>query len=159
MVFAFDNILFDKSLNKLLPILEKNHIRPNDITLLNLSFRIFIIFFTILNPTSVVAPVCLIIFSQFLDNLDGSLARHTHSMSKKGAVFDIITDSFFWIVMTLIVLHRSKDSPLVTAITLIYATLGILSAVIDTPIGTKLKTFIDSNVTIINTTIFALATI
>lgn len=81
---------------------------PHLITFIALFFGVSILF--LLANGLIKTALAALIFSGFLDTLDGSLARHKNQASSKGAVIDITSDRLveFSIIMGLYLVNPEK---------------------------------------------------
>lgn len=83
----------------LLPALHSLHISPNQITLFNICLRCCIaVKYFKEKPNNTFLG--LLLFSNFLDCLDGALARKYNQESEFGALLDSISDKIFWSILT-----------------------------------------------------------
>lgn len=83
----------------LLPALHSLHISPNQITIFNICFRCYIAVKYFQEKPNITL-LGMLLFSNFLDCLDGALARKYDQQSKSGALLDSISDKIFWSILT-----------------------------------------------------------
>lgn len=84
-------------------------ISPNFITLLNILMIIPIID-NLINKKSFKMFLVLIIFRNYLDFLDGSVARKCNKTSKFGAVFDTISDLLYFLILTSVLIYNMRQN-------------------------------------------------
>lgn len=151
-----DKIVFQRSINKIMPILKENYITPNDITFLNTILRIMTIIYIYYNKHQYLAPLTLILITHYLDCLDGAYARYTGLTSKKGKYLDIVSDTILWIPLILIFLYRTRNTPIIFAIIVAYTLMFLTPKFIDTPLARKIDMFNTDNVVVIIPIIYTL---
>lgn len=78
----------------ILPYISKTKITPNIITTLNILLS-FITFYLAYKKRFIIVAFMMLIY-QFLDNLDGNLARYKDLKSDFGAVLDQVSDFIFY---------------------------------------------------------------
>jgi len=117
------NILSTSSLitypiaKKIAPILHKLSITPNQVTITNMFFRLFISYRMITNNNNYLLPFLLL--THFIDCLDGTLARMFNQTSKLGSILDSASDVMFWPLIGVIVFHRTNQKILTLIIAII----------------------------------------
>ena len=147
-ILSIDKIFNYPIAKRIAPILFKMGIVPNNITIMNIILRIYIIYKSIYDKGNDMIMYYLI--SHFLDCLDGTLARMFNLQSELGAKLDNISDKIFWGFMLINCLLKCKSIDKVRNILMIIFVL-ILIAVINCYSKKKCyaEDFIDMNAMII----------
>ena len=91
------------------PFVHSLGITPNAVTIFNMFLRLFILYFYI-NKKLGWHIVILLIITQLLDCLDGTLARKYDQKSKLGDILDHGSDAIFWGVMMIFTLYGTWDT-------------------------------------------------
>lgn len=81
-------------IDKILPWLGSTRITPNMITISNIIFS-FYIFWEAYNKNYIIVAILFQVY-EFIDHLDGSLARYKDMSSKFGAKLDFLADFIFY---------------------------------------------------------------
>ena len=106
-VFSLDKYITYPIAKVIAPFLYNIGIKPNHITISNIFFRIFI-FNKILN-NDLNHLLYFLLFSHFLDCLDGTIARKFNLVSNFGAFIDQLSDKIFWGGTILLTLNKCKN--------------------------------------------------
>jgi phosphatidylglycerophosphate synthase len=108
------------------PIIHSVHVTPNMVTIFNTILRVVILTMIYRNEYSILT-VALLWVSQFLDCLDGELARMYNQMSKVGHIIDHGSDYIFWSLAIAITSVRfSKIDRVVVAALFAYGANSVL---------------------------------
>ena len=107
-VISVDKYLSYPIAKTIAPFFYNLGIKPNDITIFNILFRIYLIKKIINNDNSNL--LIFFILSHFLDCLDGTIARKYNLKSSIGAKLDHISDKIFWSLLLLLTLKICKNN-------------------------------------------------
>ena len=105
-VFSLDKYITYPIAKAIAPFLFNIGIKPNHVTISNIFFRIFILNRMINNNLNNL--LYFLIFSHFLDCLDGTIARKFNLVSKFGKFIDQLSDKIFWGCTILLTLYKCK---------------------------------------------------
>ena len=92
MIDLLKSRLYNTSLKKIIDILNKLKIKPNQLTTFGLLFGILAAFF--IYKRFFIISVIFIILSTFCDMFDGWLARATKQETKFGKIYDVAMDKY-----------------------------------------------------------------
>lgn len=106
-VFSLDKYITYPIAKIIAPFLYNFGIKPNHVTISNIFFRIFIINKMINNDLNNL--LYFLIFSHFLDTLDGTIARKYNLVSEFGEFIDQLSDKIFWGCTILLTLYKCKN--------------------------------------------------
>jgi phosphatidylglycerophosphate synthase len=105
----FDDWFFQKAMTPYVRIFCERHIHPNVVTVLGLAITAAIPFLHHFRYAwGVVAAAVL---RQFLDCLDGEIARRCHKLTKLGGVLDSISDGVFYVSLISILVSVFTRDP------------------------------------------------
>ena len=94
---------------KIAPFFNKLGMTPNQITTMNIFFRFYIIYVFLTSKRTDIYILAMLLFSQFLDALDGTVARMYNMVTKFGAMLDITSDMIFFSIIIGILLYKYYD--------------------------------------------------
>ena len=83
-------------------------IHPNFVTLIGL-FMVIPFLYNLYYDRSILECVLFFIIIYELDCFDGSIARTCNKITKYGALFDIISDTIRFILVSFVILYKLKD--------------------------------------------------
>jgi len=106
-IFSLDKYLTYPIAKAIAPFLYNIGIKPNHITISNIFFRIFIFNKMINNNLNYL--LYFLLFSHFLDCLDGTIARKYNLVSEFGGFIDQLSDKIFWGCTILLTLNKCKN--------------------------------------------------
>lgn len=106
-VFSLDKYITYPIAKAIAPFLFNIGIKPNHVTISNIFFRIFILNRMINNNLNNL--LYFLIFSHFLDTLDGTIAREYNLISEFGKFIDQLSDKIFWGCTILLTLYKCKN--------------------------------------------------
>ena len=101
------------------PFIRELGITPNFITISNILLRIYIFYFLI-NDNTGWHLVPLFILTQFLDCLDGTLARKYNQTSELGNILDHGSDMLFWGMLMVLTLYRTRNTKYVYIVLVVF---------------------------------------
>ena len=105
--YSFDKYISYPVSNYFAPIFHRLNIKPNHVTIFNILLRIFI-FYLFLKNVKQFYLLGLLFLTNFLDCLDGTLARKYDEGTKLGALLDHTSDKLFWGGLLLLIFFKSK---------------------------------------------------
>jgi len=108
--YSFSKLFLYPFAERIAPFFHNLNITPNQVTIFNIFFRLYIFYLFFKNIKSFYL-LGLLIFSNILDCLDGTLARKYNQGTKLGAFLDHTSDKFFWGGLFLFVFLKSKPNP------------------------------------------------
>ena len=103
-IFSLDKFITYPIAKVIAPFLYNFGIKPNHVTISNIFFRIFILNKMINNNFNNL--LYFLIFSHFLDTLDGTIARKYNLVSEFGKFIDQLSDKIFWGSTILLTLYN-----------------------------------------------------
>jgi phosphatidylglycerophosphate synthase len=121
---SFDKYITYPLTKLVAPYVHKLGITPNGVTLTNAVFRLFIVCYLIRYDY---LSFAMLVITQFLDDLDGTIARMFNQQSEFGAELDMITDLMFWTALVVIAFTRCKNF-WVRFVLVVYSVIGLLAA-------------------------------
>ena len=152
---SIDNFISYPIAKKIVPILFKLNITPNMLTSFNILFRIFILFNFFKNNYFNKYLFGFLFITNFIDILDGTLAREFNLQTKLGALLDHISDKIFWSILLILILYSCKNNLLNLSIIFIISILLAFSVILGSILNNKiLQDIIDNNAFLIITIIY-----
>jgi|SaaInlStandDraft_5_1057022.scaffolds.fasta_scaffold08140_4 phosphatidylglycerophosphate synthase len=110
---GYDNIpSFDKYISYplaeyIVPLLHNIGLKPNDITFINIIFRLFILN-DYNNNKCINKLVYFSIISHIIDSFDGHMARKYNQCSEFGSKLDIYSDFIYWILFIYLIYIKTN---------------------------------------------------
>ena len=106
--YSFSKLFLYPIVEKFAPIFHSLNITPNQVTIFNIFFRMYIFYLFFKNVKSFYL-LGLLILSNFFDALDGTLARKYNQGTELGAFLDHTSDKIFWGGLFLFIFFKSKN--------------------------------------------------
>ena len=116
---------------------------PNFVSVMNMLFSLYIGYVYYFNK-SIVLFIGLVILRTFIDIFDNSLSTMCKKNGKLYESIDYIGNSFFYIVL-LVVLYLKKENPALRIVSILFINI-LLGCILISSIYRKNKTFIHNNI-------------
>jgi len=106
---SFDKYISYPIAEYIVPYLHDNGLKPNDVTFINIIFRLFILN-DYNNNNCLERLILLSIISHIIDCFDGYMARKYNQCSTFGAKLDMYGDLVFWVLFGYLVYLKTENN-------------------------------------------------